>query len=488
MPRSLEDTIAAIATAPGPAGLAVVRVSGAQALGAADVVFRASGRAGRAEAVTLTAADSHTLHHGWAVDAHGARLDEVVAAIFRAPRSYTREDVVEFSCHGGGQSARRVLAALLAAGARLAGPGEFTLRAFVLGRLDLAQAEAVADLIHAETAAAADLALAQLAGELSRRIAALAERVTDALATVEAHVDFAEDVGGVEVPQSVREELREVSAALGALIASGAYARAVRGGVPAAIVGRPNAGKSSLFNALLGEARAIVAPVAGTTRDRVSEAIEIAGVRVMLSDTAGLREIGDAGHAVEGAAGAWAGDAIEAVGMQRAVAALEGAALVLWVVDASSPLAAEDRAVAARVAALPRARVVVALNKADLPARVAAEDVMALVPGARAQAVSALSGAGVEALRGALAHALGGGDAGDAPALAGAVADPRHAEALARARDAVQRASAAAAQALPGEIVALELREALAAIGEVTGTHIGEDLLDRIFNRFCIGK
>jgi tRNA modification GTPase len=479
VPRPLDDTIAAIATAPGPAGLAVVRVSGAQALGVADRVFRGSGSGHGAGAGALAAAASHTLHHGWAVHESGARLDEVVAAVFRAPRSYTREDVIELSCHGGDQNARRVLAALTAAGARLAGPGEFTLRAFVHGRLDLAQAEAVADLIHAETSAAADLALAQLAGELSRRIAALAERVTDALATVEAHVDFAEDVGGVEVPQSVHEELHEVAAALAALIASGAYARAVRGGVPAAIVGRPNAGKSSLFNALLGEARAIVAPVAGTTRDRVSEAIEIAGVRVMLSDTAGLRERSAVG------------DPIEAVGMQRAIAALEGAALVLWVIDASAALAPEDLAVAARVAALPRARVVVALNKADLPTRVNAADVLALVPAARVQAVSALSGAGVAALRDAIAQALGAGERGAAgvvPALAGAVADPRHAEALARACDAVRRASEAAVAALPGEIVALELREALAAIGEVTGTHIGEDLLDRIFNRFCIGK
>ena len=485
MSRPLDDTIVAIATAPGEAGLAVVRVSGGRAVALADDVFRASGGGG-GRGAGLAIAPSHTLHHGWAVDAAGARLDEVVAAVFRAPRSYTREDVIEFSCHGGGQSARRILAALTAAGARLAGPGEFTLRAFVHGRLDLAQAEAVADLIHAETQAAADLALAQLAGELSRRIAALAERVLDALATVEALVDFAEDVGGVEVPAAVRAELLEVADALDALVASGAYARAVRGGVPAAIVGRPNAGKSSLFNALLGEARAIVAPVAGTTRDRVSEALELAGVRITLSDTAGLRDLAGEGGS--------AGDAIEAVGIERAVAALEGAAIVLWVIDASASLGDEDRAVAARVAALPRARVIVVLNKADLPARVRAADAAALLPAAPAVAVSALSGAGVAELRAALAAALGAGTSAPADgrvatsALAGAVADPRHAEALGRGRDAVRRASAAAAGALPGEIVALELREALAAIGEVTGTHIDEDLLERIFNRFCIGK
>jgi tRNA modification GTPase len=397
------------------------------------------------------------------------RLDEVVAAVFRGPRSYTGEDTVEFSCHGGGVPARRVLAALIAAGARLAGPGEFTLRAFLRGRLDLAQAEAVADLVHAETESAGDLALAQLAGALSRRVAAIEDRITDATAEVEARVDFAEDVGGIETPAHVRASIAVVSAELDALLAGAPWARAVREGVRVPLLGRPNAGKSSLFNALLGEDRAIVAEEPGTTRDRVSEQLSIAGVPVTLSDTAGVR---------------MATSPAEAMGVARALAALDGAAVVLWVVDASQPLPEPDDTL---VASLSGRRVLVALNKSDLAASATPEQALALIAGgeARALAVSCVTGAGLPELRAALASLLGADRAGG---LAGAVANPRHAEALSRTRAALGRASDVAAAGAPGEIVALELREALAALGEVTGRNASEELLERIFTRFCIGK
>ncbi len=500
------DTIAAIATAPGAAGLAVVRLSGDAAPAIADRAFRGQ--------APLAGQPSHTLHHGWAVDAAGSRLDEVVAALFRAPRSYTREHVVEFSCHGGRLPAERVLAALLAAGARLANPGEFTLRAFLNGRIDLAQAEAVADLIHAETEGARELALGQLAGGLSRRIVTLADRVTDAVAEVEARVDFAEDVGGIEVPPQVVHAIQQVGRDLAALLEGADWARAVREGVRVPIVGRPNVGKSSLFNALLGEARAIVTDRPGTTRDRVSEAVEIAGVRVTLSDTAGLRE---------------SDEPVEAIGIARAQEALAEATLALWVVDGAAPLGEEDHRIAA---ALEGRRVLVALNKHDAGAVTTAAAVRALPGGARHACVevSALTGEGLDALRATLARMMGAVPLGLVPpavhagapheahaaaappngdpfaaelaasavvlappsvragALAQAVSNPRHVEALERARAALGRAGAAARDGLPGELVALELREALAAIGEVTGREVGEDLLDRIFSRFCIGK
>ncbi len=466
--QPLDDTIAAIATAPGSAGLAVVRVSGSQALALADAVFRGS--------APLAKAGGHTLHHGWAVAAasggeSGAdvRLDEVVAAVFRAPRSYTGEDTVELSCHGGGVPVRRVLAALLAAGARLAGPGEFTLRAFLHGRLDLAQAEAVADLVHAETESAGDLALAQLGGALSVRLAVLESRVTDAAAEVEARVDFAEDVGGVESPPHVLAAIREVSAELDALLAGAPWARAVREGVRVPLVGRPNAGKSSLFNALLGEERAIVTAEPGTTRDRVSERLAIAGVPVTLSDTAGVR---------------LATNPVEAMGVARALAALEGAAVIVWVVDGATALETGGDLL---VDSLKGRRVLVALAKCDVAEAVSEEQVRAVLgAGAvRVVRVSAVRGDGLPELRLALADLLGADRAGG---LAGAVANPRHAEALARARDALSRASRVAEEGAPGEIVALELRESLAAIGEVTGRNVGEELLERIFARFCIGK
>jgi tRNA modification GTPase len=558
----IDDTIAAIATAPGAAGLAVVRLSGPAAIATADAVFRG--------AHPLAAAAANTLHHGWAVwpepDPVGAggpaetagpvaaggtaeaarpvaaggtdaasrplgrascapslarslappipgsreassrraassdppapvrpgrraasdppalsvaptpaldgarRLDEVVAAVFRAPHSYTREDVIELSCHGGRMAAERVLAALLRAGARLARPGEFTLRAFLNGRIDLAQAEAVADLIHAETAAAHELALAQLAGELSRRLEAITERVADALAEVEARVDFAEDVGGIEVPPQVVDSIAGADRELESLLAGAAYARAVREGARVPIVGRPNVGKSSLFNALLGEERAIVADAPGTTRDRVSEAIEVAGVRVTLSDTAGLRETREP---------------VEALGVARTREALERCAVALWVVDGAAPIAPEDRWIAEQLRGM---RVLVALNKRDLPEVASEADVAELLDGARwrAVAVSAVRGEGLDALRAALAALLGGDRLEGGPGAA--ASNPRHVEALARAREALARARAVSERGDPGEITAFELRECLAAVGEVTGRNAGEDLLERIFSRFCIGK
>jgi len=499
----LDETIVAIATAAGAAGLAVVRASGTRAIEITDRVFR-----GRA---CLAGAPSHTLHHGWAVwpegpcvpGANGSdgepgdgggpaaarpgaestrpgpdpprapeprRLDEVVVALFRAPRSYTREDVVEISCHGGRISAGRVLAALLRAGARLARPGEFTLRAFVNGRIDLAQAEAVADLIRAETEAAHELALSQIAGELSRRLDELSERVTDSLGEVEARVDFAEDVGGVEVPPHVVSAIRSASAELDTLLGGAAFARAVREGVRLPLVGRPNVGKSALFNALIGEERAIVTDLPGTTRDRVSEAIELNGVRVTLSDTAGLRA---------------PSEPVEAIGIARAEQALDQSRVVVWVVDGAAPLEPEDLRVASR---LDEKRVLVALNKRGLGPVTRAAEVEPLLDGAsrrRIVAVSATQREGLDEARQALVELL---ELDRSEGLGGAVSNPRHVEALSRARESLARAAAAGCSGAPGEIVALELREALEAIGEVTGRTVGEDLLDRIFSRFCVGK
>ncbi len=539
--RGIEDTIAAIATAPGAAGLAVVRVSGPRALAVADAVFR-----GRSP---LALAPSHTLHHGWAewpeapagdgangvggtpADDSGAgpvtgrslrdarprargRVDEVVAALFRAPRSYTREDVVELSCHGGG-GATLLLEALVAAGARPARAGEFTLRAFLNGRLDLAQAEAVADVIHAESRDARSLALGQLAGELSRRLAAVRAPLEDLLAEVEARVDFAEDVGGIEIPPHAVAGIEAADAALGDLLAGAAFGRAMREGVRVPLVGSPNAGKSSLFNALVGEERALVAAEPGTTRDRVSEPVEVAGVRVVLSDTAGLRE---------------GGGEVEAMGVARARDLLDGSPRVVWVVDGSRPLGAAEREIAARLAAgatlgpvpagtpavgsdgaarrlepaadpggapangaaaasgpgFAERRVLVALNKRDRAHVVRESDVLELLAGspAEAVAVSAVTGEGLGPLREALGRLAGAGsDAGVA-----AVSNARHVEALGRARASLARAAREARAGSPGEIVALELRECLAAIGEVTGQSVAEDLLDRIFARFCVGK
>jgi tRNA modification GTPase len=458
---SLQDTIAAIATAAGEAGLAVIRISGPAAIEVASRVVRC--------ARPLREAETHTLHHGWAWGAGAAGpLDEVVAAVFRAPRSFTGEDTAEISCHGGRLSAARVLDAVTAAGARRALPGEFSLRAFLHGRIDLSQAEAVADVISAGTVAAHRLALDQLAGALSRALGGIEESLADALAEVEARVDFAEDVGGVEVPEHVREAIAAAAATLGGLLAGAAFSRAVREGLHVPIVGRPNVGKSSLFNALLGEERAIVTPHPGTTRDRVSETIELAGVRVTLSDTAGLRATREP---------------VEAIGVARAAEALAECAAAIWVVDASRPLEPADAEVAAL---LPGKDVVVALNKSDLPAVTGAGEVGALLgggPAARWVTVSAATGEGLDDVRAAIAELPG-----DAAAHGAAVSNARHIEALGRARAALDRAAEWGRAGEPGEIVALEMREAMSALGEVTGRTADEDLLERIFGRFCVGK
>lgn len=460
MSFALDDTIAAIATAPGEAGLAVVRVSGPGAIAIADRVFRGG--------AALAGAAGNTLHHGWLAGA--IRVDEVVAALFRAPRSYTREDVVEFSCHGGSMPARSVLALVLASGARLARPGEFTLRAFLHGRLDLVQAEAVAELIGARSESMQRAALSRLGGQLSREMRAQLEALADALAEVEARVDFAEDVGGVEVPAELAARIGAIGDALRAHLRGAAWGRAMREGVPVVIVGQPNAGKSSLFNRLVGEDRAIVADVPGTTRDRVSASLEREGALFTLSDTAGLRETSDG---------------VEALGIARAHAALEDSVVAIWVLDGSRTLDEADRAIAARLAGR---RVVVALHKADRGEVVRVDDVRSLLVRAlgaeESVAVvrtSAVTGDGIEDALDALAR-VAGFVAGETLTV------ERQAHTLESACAALDRAAAAGAAGEPGEIVALELREAVAALEELLGQRVSDDLLERVFSRFCIGK
>jgi tRNA modification GTPase len=453
-----------LATPPGVSALAVVRLSGADAVAVADRVFR-----GRRSLAALAA---RTLAYGRAVDGAGELLDEVTAVVLRAPASATGEDVVELTCHGGTRSAPRLLAALLAAGARPARAGEFTERAFLHGRIDLAQAEAVADVIHAETDLAHRLAARQIEGGLSRGLSAVAESLRDALAEVEARVDFAEDVDGVAVPPAVARALAGAEAALDRLLAGADLGRRAREGARVVLVGRPNAGKSSLFNALLGEDRALVTAEPGTTRDALAEHLDLEGMPVRLLDTAGLRQA----------------FAVEALGVERARRELAGADLALWVIDGSRVATAEDHAAFAAVAARPH---VIARTKADLPPAPGngADGGAGGFPRtpAGAIAVSAVTGEGLPALRAALAAALREGRPAGAAAEA-LVTNSRHIEALARAREAIAAARARAGEGAPGELVAGDVRAALEALGEVTGEAVAPDLLERIFARFCIGK
>ena len=453
------DTIAAIATPLGEGGLAVLRITGPAALSVADRVFTPASRG----APRPSQAPSHTLHYGH-VARDGVRLDEVLLAVMRAPRTFTREDVVEISCHGGVFVARQVLDALLAAGARLAHPGEFTRRAFLNGRLDLTQAEAVADLIHARTERALEAANEQLAGSLSKRVNPLRDGLMNALAHLEAHIDFPDEDIAPDTRSRLGARLAEAIAGMDALLDTAREGRILRRGLRIAIVGRPNAGKSSLLNQLLGHDRAIVSPIAGTTRDTIEETANIRGIPVVFVDTAGLRT---------------PADTLEEEGIRRARAAAAQAELLLHVLDRSQPLADVDRLYLDEFVA--RRRLLV-LNKSDLPAQLA-------LPASTAGTVvelSCLSRAGIEVLKAAIHDHVGSGRTGTG--MHEAMVNARHEDALRRAQASTRRAAEALAADASPEFVALDLRHAVVAIGEIVGRTTTDDLLDSIFREFCLGK
>ena len=456
-----DDTIAAISTPPGLGAIGIVRISGPQAPAIAARLFRA------ADGQSVEAMASHRLVLGRVHD-DGRPLDEVLLAVMRAPRSYTRQDVVELHCHGGAAAVRAVLELALAAGARLAGPGEFTRRALLAGRIDLTQAEAVLDLIQARTRAGLRAAQARLAGRLGHRAAAVRRTVTAAAAELEAAIDFPdEQLEGLVA--AARRRAAVARRQLAGLLAGADAGRLYRQGLAVAIAGRPNVGKSSLFNRLLREARAIVSDEPGTTRDVVAETIAIHGVPLRLSDSAGLRQ---------------ANGEAERQGVERAERAMAEADLVLLVLDASQPLAAGDRAALASLRAAGAEWLAVA-NKADLPARLDPAVAGELL-GEQPLAVSAKTGAGIEALEAALAERLLG--PGLVPPEDALVASAREADCLRRCDAALERFAAAVDAGTPPEAAALDLRDAAAAIGELLGDIAHDELLDHIFSRFCIGK
>ena len=452
------DTIAAIATAPGRGAIGIIRISGPRAVPIAASVFH--GARGVADQSDWSAA------LGW-IEHLGERIDEALCLCMRGPRSYTREDVVELHCHGGPAALHRVLAAVMEAGARPAGPGEFTRRAFLSGRIDLAQAEAVADVIASETAAAARAAAAQLAGGLSRRLGALRENLADLLARIEAGIDFSdeEDVTAI-TPAELSRRLDDARATLDVLLADAGAGRLLREGARVVIAGRTNVGKSTLMNALLRCERVIVTAVPGSTRDVVEDAVEIMGLPVRLFDTAGIRD--DA-------------DPVESIGVSMARAALDSCDLALMVVDGSSPLTAEDRAIAATL----RGRMALVVNKCDLPPALRPDQVQELAAGAPAVVISALTGQGIADLEREIAAALGAAPSSqEAPLLT----NSRHISALRGCREALLSARAAREQGLSDEFAASDLREALSGLGEITGETATEEILGLIFSRFCIGK
>lgn len=467
----LTDTIAAIATPLGEGGLAVLRVSGPQALAVADKVFVPVGKSSQKP----SAAASHTIHYG-RVERDGRFVDEVLVAVLCAPRTFTREDTVEISCHGGLLPAKLVLDALLAAGARLAAPGEFTQRAFLNGRLDLAQAEAVADLIHARTELALTAAGEQLAGKLSQRINQLRDDLVKTLAHLEAHIDFPDEDIAPDTRGQLLARLERGVAFMDELLRTADEGQILRRGIRAAIIGRPNAGKSSLLNQLLGHDRAIVSPIAGTTRDTIEETANIRGLPVVFVDTAGLRE---------------SRDDIEREGIRRTRAMVAKAELILHVFDASEPLSPEDEQFLAEFAGKKR---IVVRNKCDLPRAGDFQPPLGSAPvpegdwksPALVLDASCLTGAGLEVLKDAIKQAVWAGEI--KAEMLQVMINSRHQDALQRARAATVRTTEALRDERSLELVAMDLRIAVNAVGEIVGKTTTEDLLDSIFSQFCIGK
>jgi len=454
MRLALEDTIAAVATPIGVGGVGIVRLSGPQALTIAASLFR-----GRRD----LARNPRSLCHGWVLDPQSnERVDEVLAVYMPAPGTYTRQDVVEIDAHGGPLAVRQILSFCLRAGARAAEAGEMTLRAFVNGRIDLTQAEAVRGVVEARTEAALRQAVGHLEGRLGTRIRQVRRGLLECLAVVEAAIDFDEEEAG---PPDLGPRLAGAVDDLTAMLAGARAGIMRREGVHVAIVGRPNVGKSSLMNAILGVERAIVTPIPGTTRDTLEEAANVNGVAVVFVDTAGL-----AGRAA---------DAVEQLGMERARQALARADVVLLVLDASQPLTADDAHVASQAAAAPGSLVV--WNKCDLPTLMQ-QSPLAGRPEVR---ISALTGEGLPTLEERLLQvALAGAETGDeAPP-----ASERQRDAVARGLEAAQSALAGLGDGRPLDALALDLKAAADALGEVTGETAGEELLTLVFSSFCVGK
>lgn len=469
MTNQLSDTIAAIATPIGEGGIAVVRVSGSQALAAVARGFR-----GKED---LTKTESHTAHFGRFVSPENTHLDDVVAVVYRGPNSYTGEDTVEVSCHGGLYVTRRVLESLLNYGCRHAEPGEFTKRAFLHGKIDLSQAEAVAELIHARSERSREASLQQLKGNLSARIDHLRQDLIETSGMLELELDFVEDGYELADKGEVKSKVGQAILQIEELIASYQKGRVYRDGVKIVLAGRPNVGKSSLLNALLKQNRAIVTEVPGTTRDTIEESLVIDGVLFRIVDTAGLRETIDR---------------VEAEGVRRSNDQVMSGDLLLLILDASQTPQEEELNLARRlVRDLKResAPVILVLNKMDMvEAQNGKLDGLAKkLETPKVAKLSALTGEGLDGLRKLLVEAAVGSPIGQGEASV-TVTNARHFDSLQRARDSLVLTMESITTGQSSEFLAVDLRGALDSLGEITGAVTTDDILNEVFSKFCIGK
>ncbi|MFH1238485.1 MAG: tRNA uridine-5-carboxymethylaminomethyl(34) synthesis GTPase MnmE [bacterium] len=479
----IEDTIAAISTPPGVGGIGVIRLSGKKAIGLVEGIFKSRDKQ------KLSKIPSHTVHFGHIIDQLPGQkisarrkksgqpvVDDVLITVMRAPHSYTGEDVVEISCHGGPVILEKILSLVLANGAKPASGGEFTKRAFLNGRLDLIQAEAVSDMINAKTEASLKIAIGQLHGHLSSTVNKIRDKLVDILASLEAVLDYPEEEVPAFPPKDIIKNIDEVSSLVAKLISTAQSGKIFREGLKLVIVGKPNTGKSTLLNTLLQEDKAIVTPIAGTTRDVIEDWLNIDGVPLKIMDTAGLK---NTRHE------------IEKLGIERTKKAIETADLILLVLDLSSPLTKEDEYIAELITGK---KYIVVANKSDLPSAVKERDIKKIfsAPSGNKPAgyslvkISALQGSGIHQLNHLIYKAATGGQADYPPSVL--VTNVRHKEALRRAVEALAEAKKACKNKASYEFVALDLREALKAIGEINGQVANEEILEQIFSKFCIGK
>ena len=454
------DTIAAITTPLGESGIGAIRISGPDAYAVGDKIFKSK------SAVPLKERRDRSIQYGTIVDENGTCIDEVLALIMKGPHSYTAEDVLEIQCHGGREALESILQLILRSGARMANPGEFTERAFVNGRIDLAQAEAVMDVIQAKSRAGLTSAVSQLEGRLSKVINKTRKDLTELVTRLEVMIDYPEeDLEDIAVPD-VSGALQEMQEKLQHMLEESQNGRMIRDGVMAAIAGTPNAGKSSLLNRLLQEERAIVTDVPGTTRDVLEEWITLRGVPVCLVDTAGIRETDDT---------------VEKIGVSRARRYLDRADIILAVIDGSRPLTDEDKDILQSAA---DKNVIIVLNKTDLPSVMTSQDLSTY--GFPICPISASTGDGLEELKDRLLQEVLKGGFTDGPSAL--LTNTRHIELVRQSAEALERARQSLQDGMPLDCAVIDIRQAWDTLGSITGDTVHDDIVEEIFSRFCLGK
>jgi tRNA modification GTPase len=459
----MEDTIAAIATAYGEGGIGIIRLSGEDAKAILDKIFIPKQNQ-YAESIV-----NKRLYYGHVIDPVGKHMvDEVLAVYMKAPATYTSEDVVEIYCHGSIVALRKTLALALKYGARLAEKGEFTKRAFLNGRLDLSQAEAVIDIVSAKTDKTFDVALRQMEGALSERVREIRQVLMDLLVDITVNLDYPDEDIEVMTYQKLTESTKQIGDMIGKLLSTASTGRIIREGLNVAIIGKPNVGKSSLMNALLKEARAIVTEIPGTTRDTIEEVISIRDIPIKLTDTAGIRETEDQ---------------IERIGIEKSKESFNRADLIIFIVDGSSPLSKEDRKIMSKIG---DRNVIVLINKTDLEPKAEEEELRITLPHARLIKAAIKKNIGVEELEQEIENLVFGGQVRQQESLL--VTNVRHKELLEKASESIADARSMAERSEALDFIEVDVRRCWELLGEIIGESVTEDIIDQVFARFCLGK